>query len=233
MATPDYRDWARRRTRAMLATGQARRVIAVMVTSVDARAALDGKSGGLSSAPDKALLKAWRTIAGGVLVGARTLETERYGSLIPDEDRDARLAAGQDGWPRVLTISRRMDIDLEAVLSTDPDLPLTIYTEAEAPATLPGSDVHVISLGDVSPAAVVADARERYGYDVIVCEGGPYLFTVAIAQGVVTDLSLTLSPVLLGSGPPLLRAELPDAMPLHLATAEAHAGSVFAHYLLG
>jgi riboflavin biosynthesis pyrimidine reductase len=231
MEAEDYRAWAHERVRAMLADGPAQRLVAVMVTSVDARAALDGKSGGLSSEPDKALLKAWRAAADAVLVGARTLETERYGSLIADEDRDARVAAGRDPWPRLLTVSRRMDLDLDAVLSTDPALPLTIYTEAEPPVGLPGEDVQVVRLPAVGPAAVVADARERYGWDVIGCEGGPHLLTVALAEGVLTDLSLTLSPVVLGSGPPLIGGDdLPDAVPLRLAVAEAHAGSVFAHY---
>jgi 5-amino-6-(5-phosphoribosylamino)uracil reductase len=231
--TMDYREWARRRVQAMLADGPAERLVAVMVTSVDARAALEGKSGGLSSEPDKALLKAWRAAAGAVLVGARTLETERYGSLIPDEDREARVAAGQTPWPRLLTISRRLDLDLDAVLATDAALPLTIYTEAELPDGLPGEDVEVVRLPDVSPSAVVADARARAGYEVIGCEGGPHLLAVAIAQGVLTDLSLTLSPVVLGSGPPLLPGDdLPQAVPMRLAAADAHAGSVFAHYRL-
>jgi riboflavin biosynthesis pyrimidine reductase len=229
----DYRDWARRRVQAMLADGPAQRLVAVMVTSVDARAALEGKSGGLSSEPDKALLKAWRAAADAVLVGARTLETERYGSLIPDADRDARVAAGRTPWPRLLTISRRMDLDLDAVLSTDAALPLTIYTQATPPREIAGQDVQVVQLPDVSPSAVVGDARERYGYEVIDCEGGPHLLAVAIAEGVLTDLSLTLSPVVLGAGPPLLPGDdLPEAVPLHLAAAEAHAGSVFAHYRL-
>ena len=230
----DYRAWARRRTQTMLDAGPSRRVVAVMVASVDARAALDGKSGGLSSEPDRALLKAWRAVAGGLLVGARTLETERYGSLIPDDARDARRAAGREGWPRVLTISRRMDIDLDAVLSTDATLSLTIYTQQPVADDRPGSDVHVVTLDDVSVGCVVADARERYGYDVIVCEGGPHLLAAALADGVLTDLSLTLAPVVLGSGPPLLGGDdLPTAVPLRLAAADARDGSVFVHYRLG
>jgi riboflavin biosynthesis pyrimidine reductase len=231
----DYRPWAAERARAMLAAGPAQRLVGVMVTSVDARAALDGKSGGLSSAPDRALLKAWRAVAGGVLVGARTLETERYGALIPDEDRAARVAAGLPGWPRLLTISRRLDIDLDAVLSIDADLPLTIYTEAGAPPAgeLPGSDVEVVTLAGASPAAVVADARARYGYDVLGCEGGPHLLATALKQGVLTDLSLTLSPTILGSGPPLLPGDdLDHAVALRLLAAEPLEGSIFAHYLV-
>jgi len=226
----DHRSWARQRTQAMLDAGPSRRVVAVMVSSVDARAALDGTSGGLSSEADRALLKAWRAVAGGLLVGARTLETERYGSLIPDEDREDRRAAGQEGWPRVLTISRRMDIDLDAVLSTDAALPLTIYTQEPVTDDPPGSDVHVVSLPEVSVASVVADARERYGYDVITCEGGPHLLAAALAQGVLTDLSLTLASVVLGSGLPLLGVAIPTAVPLRLAAVDARDGSVFVHY---
>jgi len=229
-ATVDYRAWACQRTQAMLEAGPSRRVVAVMVSSVDARAALDGTSGGLSSEADRALLKAWRAVAGGLLVGARTLETERYGSLIPDEDREARRAAGQEGWPRVLTISRRMDIDLDAVLSTDAALPLTVYTQEPVTGDPPGSDVHVVSLPEVSVASVVADARERYGYDVITCEGGPHLLAATLTEGVLTDLSLTVAPVVLGRGVALLGADLSTAVPLRLAIADAHDGSVFMHY---
>ncbi len=230
---PDFRRWAREWVQSRLSDGPDDRLVAVMVTSVDARAALAGKSGGLSSEPDKALLKAWRAAAGAVLVGARTLETERYGSLIPEGDRDARLAAGQTPWPRLLTISRRLDLDLDAVLSTDPSLPLTIYTQAQPPDRLPGEDVQVVRLADVSPRAVVADARARYGVDLVGCEGGPHLLAVAMAQRVLTDLSLTISPVVVGTGPPLLPGDdLPEPVALRLACAEAHAGSVFAHYRL-
>jgi len=220
----------------MLADGPAERTVAVMVTSVDARAALEGKSGGLSSEPDKALLKAWRTAAGGVLVGARTLETERYGALVPDADRDARLAAGQEGWPRLLTVSRRLDLDFAAILSTDPALPLTVYTEAAVPAddALPGTGVHIVRLDRVTPRTVVADARERYGYGVIACEGGPHLLAAALADGVITDLSLTLAPIVVGTGTPLLPpGDLPRPVPLRLVVADALDGSVFAHYRVG
>lgn len=232
----DDRAWARERVRAMLAGGAAQRLVGVMVTSVDARAALEGKSGGLSSDPDRALLKAWRAAAGGVLVGARTLETERYGSLIPEEDRQARLAAGQQGWPRLLTISRRMGLDLDAVLSTDADLPLTVYAEAGAPdpPAHRGTDVALVRLPDVSPAAVVADARARYGYEVLGCEGGPHLLAAALADGTLTDLSLTIAPTIIGTGPPLLPGDvLEHAVGLRLLAAEARAGSLFAHYAVG
>ncbi|MCW3040762.1 MAG: hypothetical protein JWM31_2667 [Solirubrobacterales bacterium] len=229
----DYIAWARARTAAMLAAGPVARLVGVMVSSVDARAALEGKSGGLSSAPDRALLKAWRAAADAVLVGARTLETEKYGSLVPDADRDRRLAEGRTGWPRLITISRRADLDLEQVLATDPDLPLTVYTAAPAsehPAHR-GSDVAFVVLDDVGPAAVTADARRRFGYAVLGCEGGPHLLAAALADGSLTDLSLTLAPTVVGTGAPLLPdGEVHAPVALRLLAAEAHAGSVFVHY---
>ncbi len=231
MPPVDHRAWALQRTRALLADGPAQRVIGVMVASIDGRAAVDGKSGGLSSEADKALLKAWRAQAGALLVGARTLETERYGSLIPDTDSDARLARGLPGWPRVLTVSRRLDLDLEAILSTDDALPLTVYTTADDVGEVPGTDTDVVRLADVSPASVLADARRRYACDVVACEGGPRLLAVALAQGVVTDLSLTLAPVILGDGPSLLpQGDGAEARKLSAVAAEAVDGSAFVHF---
>lgn len=233
MPPVDHRAWALERTRALLADGPARRVIGVMVASVDGRAAVDGKSGGLSSEADRALLQAWRARAGAVLVGARTLETERYGSLIPDADRDARLARGETGCPRVLTVSRDLDLDLDAILSTDADLPLTVYTAADAGREIPGSDTQVLTLPEVSLAAVLADARRRYGCDVVACEGGPRLLAAALEEGVITDLSLTLAPMVLGDGPPLLsRADGADPITLTAVAAEVIDGSAFVHYRL-
>lgn len=229
----DYSGWARARTTGMLAAGAAERLVGVMVTSVDARAALDGKSGGLSSAPDRALLKAWRAAADAVLVGPTTLETEKYGALIPDADKRARELEGRDGWPPIVTISRTLGLDLAQVLETDQNLPLIVYTQAPPSAIPdhPGTAVQVITLEDVSPRAVVEDLARRYGYRVLGCEGGPHLLAAALADGVLTDLSITLSPTILGTGPPLIPGDdLAAPVALQLLAADAHAGSVFAHY---
>jgi 5-amino-6-(5-phosphoribosylamino)uracil reductase len=57
------------------------------------------------------------------------------------------------------------------------------------------------------PAAL--DALTADGLAQLVCEGGPALFGAALAAGVVDELDLSLSPLLVGGGPGLLPAGLP------------------------
>src|SRR6185503_19166890 len=58
----------------------------------------------------------------------------------------------------------------------------------EAPAT---------HTGGVDVAAAIGSLREL-GYRRILCEGGPRLFGSAVAAGVVDELCLSLSPLLIG-----------------------------------
>ena len=199
-----YRAWAEERTEHVLQIGPRERLIAMVVGSVDWRATIDGRSGGLSSPPDRALLRAWRTAADLLLVGSRTLEEERYGSIIPDIDRDLRETRGRTRVPRIVTVSRTMGIDLARVLETEVLLPLTIYSTATT--TLPEHpSVEVVRLPSLEVERVIADARERYTANTIVCEGGPTLLARLAERHCLTDLSLTLSPIWVGSGPPSLQ----------------------------
>jgi riboflavin biosynthesis pyrimidine reductase len=56
-------------------------VTAHMVAGLDGTAAVQGRVGALSTAPDKALFADMRTLADVVLVGARTVREERYGPI--------------------------------------------------------------------------------------------------------------------------------------------------------
>src|SRR3954452_6727204 len=155
----DYRNWARDWTAAVLGAEPGDRLIGVMVAAVDARAAVDGRTGPLTSAPDGALLRAWRTATDAMLVGAGTLEAERYARIVDDADREARAAAGRTPVPRILTISRTLNIDFDAVLPNDPQLGLTVYSGVEGP--VPPS-VELVVLERPAVGAAVADARRRY-----------------------------------------------------------------------
>ncbi len=226
----DYRAWAAQRTERVLAAGAPDRLIGVMVASVDARAAIEGRTSVLSSAPDRALLRAWRTATDAMLVGAGTLEAEKYAQIVDDADRATRAAAGRTPVPRILTISRGFTIDFDAVLANDPHLALTVYSAL--PGAAPPS-VEVVGLERPTVAAVIADARERYGAHSICCEGGPRLLAGAVAEGCVTDLSITIAPLLVaGGGPRLLdRYELAGApRALDLFAHDVHEGQVFLHY---
>jgi riboflavin biosynthesis pyrimidine reductase len=228
-----YRTWAEERTERVLQIGPQDRLIAMVVGSLDSRATIDGRSGGLSSPPDRALLRAWRSAADLLLVGARTLEQERYGSIIPEVDRESRESRGQTRVPRVVTISRSMSIDVARVMEAASLLPLTIYTAsaATAPTSHPSSEI--VSLPDAEVESVIADARRRYSASTIVCEGGPTLLAKAAEQRCLTDISLTVAPVLVGSGPHVFEAHFDEPEAVRLVEADDHEGSVFAHYGIG
>lgn len=68
-------------------------------------------------------------------------------------------------------------------LGTDLPASATIVTLGAAPA--------------LDPVAAIDDLRER-GHRLILCEGGPRLFSALVAAGVVDELFLTLSPLLAG-----------------------------------
>ncbi len=78
------------------------RVMLNMVSTVDGRATLDGRSGALSGSADRALFHGLRSAVDAVLVGAGTVRAERYGRIIPDAARsELRRARAQRGAARV------------------------------------------------------------------------------------------------------------------------------------
>jgi riboflavin biosynthesis pyrimidine reductase len=227
----DYRGWAEEWVERVLAGGPEDRLIGVMVASVDARAAIDGRTGALSSAPDRALLRAWRTATDVMLVGVATLGAEKYARIVDDEDRSTREAAGRTAVPRILTISRRFDIDFDLVLANEA-YALTVYT-AE-PGEAPPS-VEVVALERPTVDAAIADARQRYGVRTVACEGGPRLLAGAVEEGCVTDLSVTVAPLLVAGDEPRMldRYALADRpRTLDLVAHDVHEGQAFLHYRL-
>ena len=66
-----------------------------MVAGLDGTAAVGGRVGSLSTAPDQALFRRMRQIADVVMVGAETVRREGYGPVrLTEEAQDAAPAAG-------------------------------------------------------------------------------------------------------------------------------------------
>jgi riboflavin biosynthesis pyrimidine reductase len=70
------------------------------------------------------------------------------------------------------------------------------------------ADVIAVGDGAVDLAAAVA-ALHGLGATQLLCEGGPRLFGALIAADLVTELCLTVSPVLAGGGPGRIAAGVP------------------------
>jgi riboflavin biosynthesis pyrimidine reductase len=175
-------------------------VIVDMVSSIDGRATVDGRSKFLGSDADTEMLVELRTMADAVLVGPATVEAESYGDLAAlPERRERRRAAGLAERPLAVLVSRSGRIPWEAGLFAAPAQPVVIYSGADTrPPSEVAADVTVIRLESPTPAAALEDLRTQYGVQVLLCEGGPSLLHSLLAARLVDELFLTLTPVVVG-----------------------------------
>jgi riboflavin biosynthesis pyrimidine reductase len=145
-----------------------------MVASADGRAALSGRTADLGGEADHAMFHGLRERVDCVLVGARTVRVEHYGRPIKSEEaRARRQARGLAPEPVMAVVSRSGEVPLERAV-----------------------------VGD-DPARVIDRLRSEFGVQSILCEGGPTLNSTLLAQGLVDELFLTVSPQLLGGESPL------------------------------
>ena len=179
------------------------------VESADGRATREGSSRALGSDADLGMLLALRTIADAVLVGPGTIRVEGYGRLCGDERRARRAAAGQAPDPPLVIFSRRFDVPWDASLFEAAEQPVLIYTAVPGAVPDVAAPVEVVLLEPYTSAAALADLRAR-GVRALLSEGGPTLFRGLLADGLVDELFLTLSPEIVGGeerrlipGPPL------------------------------
>jgi 5-amino-6-(5-phosphoribosylamino)uracil reductase len=228
MPSDEQLEIARARVSRLLADGPTQRLIGVVVGSIDGRATINGRVKGLSSPGDQAHLFAWREIADTLLVGDTTLTVERYGSLLPQGMQEARVARNQLPIPSVATISRAGGLDVAKIRRAKQPPDLTVYSEADAPGAV---EAEWITQREVTIESVVADLRTR-GNKTIVCEGGPTLFGLLFEATLITDLSLTISPLIVGDEGPRVVEAGAAAAPLTLKDADPFEGSVFAHYVV-
>ena len=174
------------------------RVVLNMVSTLDGRAALDGRTSTLGGPHDLELLLELRAAADAVLIGTGTLRAEGYDRLVRAPERRAhRIAAGLAEDPLAVLVSRGLDLPWGAGLLRAPAQPVLAYTESPAAPPAVPAPLEVVRLPEATPAAVLADLRAR-GTLLLLCEGGPTLNGALLAAGLVDELFLTLTSVLTG-----------------------------------
>ena len=188
-----------------------------MVGSLDGAVAVDGTSGALGGAGDRAAFRALRAVVDVVLVGLGTATAENYRPTWPARRAAARAARGQPPLPRLalVTGSGRVPEDLRAL--EDPERPpLVVTTRDGADVARPrvGARAEVVVVADtdegtVDPVAAVAELWDR-GLGRIACEGGPTLNHAMLEAGVVDELWVTIAPCLVGGGGGLAGPALAD-----------------------
>jgi riboflavin-specific deaminase-like protein len=165
-------------------------VRANMVQSLDGSVTdAEGLSGGLSGPADKAVFRVLRAQADAVLVGAGTARAEGY--------RPAKLP--------VVLVSKRLALELTTPLFTEtadgPNRCVVVTSHDADPARVAAvrelADVITVGTGDIDLTAAVDALRER-GLRHLICEGGPSLLGSMLRAGLVDELCLTTSPMVVG-----------------------------------
>jgi riboflavin biosynthesis pyrimidine reductase len=183
-----------------------RLVRVLFIASLDGAAEVEGTSARLGSALDRQLIGTLRALSDGVLVGGGTLRQENYRAVRPLAARRAwRTAHGRTEFPRLVVVSSSLALDpAQAAFANAPVRPVVI-THSSADEQRRGAiagvaDVLVHGDEQVDISSALAELRDRYGLNHILCEGGPTLFGTLHAAGLVDEVCLTVSPVLAGSG---------------------------------
>lgn len=188
----------------------------VVGTADGAAAGADGGSRSISSPADRALLVVLRRAADVVLVGSATAVGEGY--------RPVRTP--------IAVASTALDVDLTSPLFTARST-LLLTCEAAPPQRRRAARCEVVVLPGqrVDPAAAVAALAAR-GLSRVLCEGGPRLLGSVVTAGVLDELCLTVSPLVL-AGPAPRVATSPAAVPtaMRLASVCQDDGTLFLRYV--
>jgi riboflavin biosynthesis pyrimidine reductase len=173
-----------------------------MVSTVDGRASIKGRSGPLGDPADRELFRALRGAVDAVMVGAGTARTERYRRLLPDASRRRRRRErGLSEEPLACIVSGRLDLPADLPLLADPAARVVIITASAASLPATGAQIDYVRAGRedrVDLAGALAELGARFAARTVLCEGGPHLNSGLFAAGLVDELFLSLSPELAG-----------------------------------
>jgi riboflavin biosynthesis pyrimidine reductase len=153
---------------------------------------------------DKHLMGLLRAFADVVLIGTGTLLASPKGRWRPagvyPADKSAfgelRAELGKPEHPAVAVVTTGASLDVTHPVLSD----AVVLTTARGAATLEGVIPTVIAVNDgdwVDLRAALELLRNR-GHALVLAEAGPTTFSELLAQGLVDELFLTVSPVLAG-----------------------------------
>lgn len=173
------------------------------IASLDGVVEIEGRSGALGGPGDRSAFAAMRAVTDVVLVGAGTARAENYGPLTAAPDvAGRRRRRGQSPRPTLAVVTRRGDLDGRSRLFGGEDRVLVLTTdqvEAGRPDLAEVAEVVSCGRSEVDMDRAVGELRRR-GLGRILCEGGPALARTLLDAGLVDELCLTISPVVLGGG---------------------------------
>lgn len=208
------------------------------VSSADGAVETGGTAQALSNPPDRVVLQLASDLADVVLVGSTTAMVEGFRGVHPSaETLEIRRRRGlADVAATAVVTTGSLPADSPAI--TEATTPTFVLTCEAAPKdqqeawTAAGAEVIVAGEDEVDLAVAVRALADR-GMRRIDCEGGPHLFGALLAAGVVDELRLTVSPLLVSGGASRIAAGTPlNPMDLELASVLAEDGVLLLRYLV-
>ena len=202
-------------------------------TTLDGRAAINGRSGPIGSDTDTEILQRLRTRVDAVMIGAGTMRAERYGRMVSDADfRAYRERTGLAHDPLAVIVSNRLDVPWDAKLFSDGGGLVVIFTASQEEPPETATPVTLVR----HPEGVELDRALEWllterGIRSVLCEGGPTLHGRLRESGLADELFLTFAPKIAGGeGPRVLEGALPDVDEVELAWLLESQGELFARY---
>lgn len=168
----------------------------IEVSTLSGSATLHGNSGVLGNKLDTAVLLGLRERADVIVVGSRTVLAEDYGGAQPSAQRatPAPIAVITNSF-NVEVSSKFVQEAITPPLVIANDEALNSAAFAEKRQALQHAGVKFINSG-TGTASEIVQALHAQGLNRIVCEGGPGIFGLFIAEKLVDQLYLTLDPTL-------------------------------------
>lgn len=210
-----------------------------MVSSADGAATIAGRTRALGDDIDREVFHGLRTQVDCVMVGAGTARVERYGRIVRDPARrERRRAEGLEPDPLACVVSGSLNLPYDLPLLADPDSRVLVATTAEGEVQGAAATVEYAREAGrpgehATLAPLLGGMRADRGIRSVLCEGGPTLNHALLAEGLVDELFLTVSPKLVAGLPetPIV-AGLPatDAIELEIVTCHEAAGSLYLRY---
>ncbi len=217
------------------------RLILNMVSSVDGRTTLAGRSGALGGEADRELLHGLRTTADALLVGAGTARAERYARILRnDEERAARVSMGLAPEPLTCIVSATLNLTTETVpLLAEPSARIALITSAQGEIPPTAASVQYLRAsrgGEIDLMQAMRTLRQRLNVRSVLCEGGPTLASKLLMSGLIDELFLCVAPKLTaekGAKRLLSGIEAAQIVPLRLISVHEHDCHLFMRYSIG
>lgn len=193
------------------------------------------------STEDRRRLQEIRVRGDAIMVGRRTAEIDSMQMDISNLAlRARRKAAGKSAEPIRVLISAQGPLDPKMKVFSEMRAPLIIFT-AKAPSTkvhslLPDTVIiHTLAGALFSVGTILRILRCQYHVRTVICEGGPTLMRTLLEMNAVSEINLTIEPIVFGGhSAPTLSGVPGDFLgrPVHfqIKSVEVTEGTCFVTY---